>query len=97
MEVWLTCQHITNVLTVVDKPYMEIWVIIACHVEKSSYHLQVELFSYHQINLANGARVKMPLKPKYQKIYKQMIKEYGPKRGRAVFYATANKNKWKYD
>jgi len=41
--------------------------------------------------------INMPLKPKYQKIYKQMIKEYGSKRGRAVFYATANKHKWKYD
>jgi len=41
--------------------------------------------------------IKMPLKPKYQKIYKQMIKEYGPKKGRQIFYASANKYGWQYD
>jgi hypothetical protein len=67
MEVWLTCQHITNALNVVDKPYMEIWVIIACHAAKSSYHSQAELFYYHQINLANGAKDKYAPQTKVSK------------------------------
>ena len=41
--------------------------------------------------------IKMPLKPKYQKIYNNMVKEYGPKKGRQIFYASANKHGWKYD
>jgi hypothetical protein len=39
----------------------------------------------------------MPLKEKYQKIYLAMVKEYGPKKGRQIFYATANKYGWRYD
>jgi len=33
----------------------------------------------------------MPLTPKGKKILARMQKKYGPKRGKSVFYASANK------
>jgi hypothetical protein len=39
----------------------------------------------------------MPLRPKYRKMQKSFQKEYGTKKGTEVFYATANKRKWKMD
>ena len=33
----------------------------------------------------------MPETPKGRKIKAAMVKEYGPKKGKAVFYASANK------
>ncbi len=33
----------------------------------------------------------MPLTKKGGKIYSAMVEEYGPKKGRQVFYASANK------
>lgn len=35
----------------------------------------------------------MPLTGKGKKILKEMVKEYGPKKGKSVFYASINKGK----
>ena len=67
----MLCQHIINALNVADKPYMETWVIIVCLVVKSSFPSQAELFYYHQINLANGAKDKYASQTKVPKNIQQ--------------------------
>lgn len=37
----------------------------------------------------------MPMTPKGKKIMRSMKKEYGPEKGKKVFYASANKGKIK--
>ena len=56
MEVWLTCQHITNALTVAHKPSMEIWVINACHVTKNFSPSQTIPSYSHPINQESGPK-----------------------------------------
>ena len=52
--------------------------------------LRYNLFKYININSI------MPLTKKGKSIYAAMLKEYGARKGRAIFYATENKygRKW---